>query len=428
MTDKYIPIKLDAAQTRAWNDTRVALLWACPAFTHVLYTMMSKQDDDVAMFTKDVPIAATDGSTLLLNPETFFKYNLQERVFICAHEIMHAILDHCGTSYKLRRTGKVPYPDGTELPFDHQTMNVATDLVINDVLYESKIGQFNTNWLRDTKIATHKDSAIDAYRKVYQQGNGGGGKGGGSGSPKGQGFDEHLDPGSADGQDAHSATQSRNAQEWRTAVEAGAAVARAQGKLPAGGPLADFFDKVLKPEVPWAEKIEAFFARKVGSGSFDWRKPDRRMIVRDIYAPGRSGKGAGLVVVAVDTSGSIIADPRLLKKFFAEMSGILEEVRPRRLMVMWIDADVHAVDEVEEATDLKSLKPKGGGGTDFRPAFTWLEKEGLEPDALVYLTDGYGSFPQHAPPYAVLWGNISPELPETHYPFGEVVTVPVPKS
>jgi predicted metal-dependent peptidase len=418
---KYKHSALTPQQLRAWNDTRVALLWQCPAFTHVLYTMMDKGGSEhIALFTSEVPIAATDGATLLLNPETFFAYNLQERVFICAHEIMHCVLDHCGTGYKLRRTGKVPFPDGSELPYDHQTMNVATDLVINDVLVQSKIGLYNKKWLHDTKLATHKDSAIDAYRKVYQQGN--------SNNGGQSGFDEHLDPGAADGKDAQQATNERSAQEWRTAVEAGAAAARAQGKLPAGSALSDFFDKVLKPDVPWADKIEAFFARKVGSGSFDWRRPNRRLIVRDIYAPGNSGKGAGLVVVAVDTSGSIVADPALLRKFFAEMSGILDEVKPRRLMVMWIDAAVHAVDEVEEATDLKSLKPKGGGGTDFRPAFTWLEAEGLEPDALVYLTDGYGSFPTFAPPYAVLWGNISPELKPEHYPFGEVVTIPVPKA
>ena len=149
--------------------------------------------------------------------------------------------------------------------------------------------------------------------------------------------------------------------------------------------------------------------------------------MRDIYAPGRSGHGAGTVVVAVDTSGSIIGDDTLLKRFFTEMASILEEVKPKRLMVMWIDAKVHSVEEIEEANDLRSLKPKGGGGTDFRPAFDWIAKEGLEPDALVFLTDGYGSFPTSAPSYPTLWGNVSPELRDTHYPFGEVVTVPVVK-
>jgi predicted metal-dependent peptidase len=330
---------------------------------------------------------------------------------------MHCVLDHCGQGYKMRLRGKVPFADGTELPYDAQSMNVATDLVINDTLIASDVGEYDSAWLHDTKLGTYQDSALDVYRRVYQQGKG----------DKGGRFDEHLDPGAAGDKDAHSAAAERNAQEWATAVAAGAAAAAAQGKLPAGTPLAEFFNKVLQPEVPWAEKIEAFFARKVGSGAFDWRRPDRRLIMRDIYAPGRSGHGAGTVVVAIDTSGSIYADPSLLKRFFTEMRGILDEVKPRRLLVMWIDAAVHAVDEVEEASDLTSLKPKGGGGTDFRPAFDWIAKEQLEPDALIYLTDGYGTFPAAAPSYPTLWGNISPELKPTHYPFGEVVDVPVAK-
>ena len=406
-------------QARAWEETRVALLWQCPAFTHVMYTMMDKAGSEhIAVFTPDIPIAATDGETLLLNPETFFKYNLPERVFIVAHEIMHCILNHCILNRQFTRAGKVGYKDGSSLPYDAEMMNVATDLVINSLLKESKIGQFHPDWLLDEKIATGKDAAIDVYAKIYKQKDGKGGSG-----QKGKSFDEHLTPGSGSGKDEHTATTARNDQEWQTAVTAGVNAAKAQGKLPAG--LAVFFDQVLNPEVPWADKVQAFFARKVGSGSYDWRRADRRLIMRDIYAPGRSGHGAGTVVVAVDTSGSIIADKGLMDRFMGELSGILEEVRPKRMLVMWIDADVHAVDEVDDPNEIRSLKPKGGGGTDFRPAFKWLDDNHIVPDALVYLTDGYGSFPQHAPNYPVLWGNVTAHISETHYPFGEVVNVPV---
>src|SRR5690348_5125816 len=90
-------VELTATQEKLWGDTRAALMWECPAFTHILYTMMHKVNSKhVAVFTDEVPIAATDGTTLLLNPATFFKYNLKERVFICAHEIMHCIWNHCG--------------------------------------------------------------------------------------------------------------------------------------------------------------------------------------------------------------------------------------------------------------------------------------------------------------------------------------------
>jgi len=374
----------------------------------------------VAMFTRDVPIAATDGSNLLLNPDTFFKYNLSERIFIVAHEIMHCVWNHIGLMHSFVRRGKISYPDGTSLPYDQQLMNVATDLVINDCLIESKVGSFNKDWLHDTSYATAMDSAIDAYKKIYKKkpGGGGGGKG-----PKGKGFDEHLKPGTSQGKDPGEAAAGRNEVEWTTQVAAAANAARAQGKLPAG--LERLLGEILEPKVDWKDKIAALFARKVGSGSNDWRRADRRLIVRDIYAPGRSGFGAGTVVIGVDTSGSIREQE--LNMFFAEMAGILEDVKPKRMVVMWCDAHVARIDEVEEAADLMALRKKGapgGGGTDFRPVFDEIKKLGLDNvDALVYLTDGYGSFPQAAPEYATIWGNISGD--NAKYPFGDVVDIPM---
>jgi predicted metal-dependent peptidase len=406
-------------QEKLWSDTRVALLWHQPAFSHIFYSMLDNaHSKHVAMFTKDVPIAATDGSNLLLNPDTFFKYNLNERIFIVTHEIMHCIWNHIGLMHSFMRRGKVSYPDGTSLPYDQETMNIATDLVINDCLIESKIGLFNKDWLHDVTYATAKDSAIDAYKKVFRARQGKGG-----GNPKGKGFDQHLAPGTSQGKDAQETAAGRNEVEWATQIAAAANAAKAQGKLPAG--LERLLGEILEPKVDWKDKIIAIFARKVGSGSNDWRRPDRRLIVRDIYAPGRSGYGAGTVVIGIDTSGSI--GEKELNMFFAEMSGILEDVRPRRMVVMWCDAKVHRVDEIEEAADLCALRKKGapgGGGTSFVPVFDEIKNMGLDDvDALVYMTDGYGSYPKEQPSYAVVWGSISgPNA--VCYPWGEVVDIP----
>jgi predicted metal-dependent peptidase len=39
------------------------------------------------------------------------------------------------------------------------------------------------------------------------------------------------------------------------------------------------------------------------------------------------------------------------------------------------------------------LTPVGGGGTDFRPCFCWLEEKGIYPQTLVFLTDLWVRFP-----------------------------------
>lgn len=419
-------VELDATQKRQWDETRTALVWHCPAFSHIFYTLLQNSaSKDNAIFTRAIPVAATDGANLLFNPDTFFKMSLMERVFVTSHEILHCILNHMIIGHHARMRGKVAFTDGKDLPYDDQTMNAAMDYVINSTLIESKVGSMPKKpngeilGLYDANVATSADNSFDTYKKIFKKNDGGGG-----GKNKviivSGGFDEHLEPGTSQGKDAQSASNDRNQAQWDTEIAAGIASARAQGKLPAG--LDRLLSDVLTPQVDWREKIRALFNRKVGSGTFDWRRPDRRLITRDIYAPGRSGFGAGDVVIGIDTSGSI-GGPEL-DMFMAEMAGILEDVRPKRLVIMWCDAHVHRVDEAEDTGDLNVLRSKGapgGGGTSFIPVFDEIKKLGLNPEALVYMTDGMGSFPPAEPPYPVIWGNI---YPQSKYPFGDVVDIP----
>lgn len=424
---KLTDVKLTDANKRKWIETRSALLWKCPAFTHLLFSMLNPTKGELAaLFTTEVPIAATDGSNLILNPDTFFGFTLDERVFIVAHEILHCVYNHCVLSLPMRKSQKVKYADGTSLPYDAKLMNVAMDLVINDTLINDKIGKFPTCGIHDPKIATAKDGFLDAYKKVWKDNEKNGGKGSGSGSGSGTpgsgtgagGFDQIMDPGAGQGQDAQSAAQGRSQTEWDTAVAAAVASAKMQGKLPAN--LERLLSEIVDPTVPWQDHIRAFFSRKVGSGNYDWAKPDRRLIQRDIYAPRRSGSGCGPVVVGIDTSGSV--GQRELDVFFGELRGILDDVRPTEVHVVWCDAKVHKVDCAEDSADVDTLKPHGGGGTDFRPVFDWIDGSGVTPEALVYMTDGYGPFPDQAPNYPVVWGAI---VKGVKYPFGDVVDIEI---
>ncbi len=425
-------VTLTGAQEKAWMETRAALLWSAPAFSNLLYSMMTDEEGRMAYFTDEVPIAATDDKHLFANPDTFFKHDLQERVFIAAHEVLHAALNHCGQFHMWRQRKHINYADGSSLPFDMEIMNVAADLVINDLLIESRIGKFNPQWLHDRGLAVGDDTITDAYRKVYKvtQGGKGAGKGSGSGSGtpgncKGKRFDEHLQPGKGDGENPAQAQQDRNQSEWNTALAAAAQSARVQGKLPAA--LDRFFKKLFEPQVDWAEHIKTFFARKVGNNTSSWETLDEQLVIPgkrrpSIGAPGRQGWGAGTIIVATDTSGSITQ--AMMDAMMSETSGILEDMRPKRLILIQCDAKVHEVVELEGPEDLCGVKIKGGGGTDFRPVFELIAEEFGEPDALVFFTDGYGSFPSEVPAYPVVWGNITPDY---KYPFGDVVFVPMPR-
>lgn len=430
-------VEITADQERLWEATRAALIWHCPAFTHIFYSMMSKNNGKHnAIFVEKgpIPVAATDGQNIIIEPEAFFALSLSERIFVVAHEIAHGIFGHMELCHKLAMSGKVAYPDGKVIEFDMDTMNKAMDYVINDLLIESKIGSYNTDWLHDPVIATHKDDVLTAYRRIMDKkvksggaGGGGGGAGKGSGPGQGQGpgsgqksFDKHMKPGTTTGRDPTQAANARNEVEWKTAIAGAIASARAQGRLP--GALDRALSDTIEPKVDWRDKVIGFFSRKPGGGTYDWRKPDRRLITRNIIAPGRSGFGAGPIVVALDTSGSV--GQKECDLFFGEIYGILEDIRPSKIYIMFCDARVHRVDEVEDSSDLLRIRKQGapgGGGTSFIPVFQEIDKMGIEPDAVIYLTDGMGSFMREAPPYPVLWGNI---YEGSKYPWGEVVDVP----
>lgn len=425
-TIKRVPI---TPELRAkWDEVRTNLLWFCPAFSHVLYTMMNKGNEkDMAIFVaeddKVVQTAATDGNNLFFNVKWFMERTVAQGTFVTAHEIMHAIWNHCGMSHIWQQLGTIHF-EGNDLKYDHDLMGKAMDYVINAALSEAKIGEFVPGGCLDPQFASGEDSVVEVYAKLHKEGQGGGKSAGGGSDGKrkdGASQDVLLAPGTGENKNPEEAMADRRENDWQQALNDGLVAAKAQGRLPAN--IERLLREIMTPVVPWQDKIVGFFNRHTGSGSYNFRKPDRRLIVRDIYAPSRTGHNAGTVVVGLDTSGSIFYDGDQLERFLSEVGGILEDVNPMRLVVLHCDAYVHKVEDVDSLHDLQIMKPHGGGGTSFVPVFEWIEEElDGECDALVYLTDGYGSFPREAPNYPVLWGDCThnPDM----YPFGEVVEIP----
>lgn len=424
-------VKLTAEQAAMWETTCTAFLWHCPAFSHVFYNLLDRSGSEYhAVFTTDgrVPIAATDGAAIALNPMTYFKYNLHGRVFIFCHEVMHCILNHVAMGRKWAQLGEVVYQDGLKLPYIHKIMGWAADFVINDTLRDCGHGKMPDDAMWDRGIGTWEEAVVDVYRKIYQkmksqgrikeiQMSSDGGMPGSNQKP----FDTMLEPGEIDGKDPTVATLDRNEAEWRTTCETANQIARLRGDMPSS--LKRLFGEALEPHVPWEEHVETLIARRMGSDGYNWRRPDRRLIIRDCYSPGRSGHGAKLIVVGTDTSGSV--GNKELDMWFAELAGVFDSLRPERIIIMWCDAAVHDVSHCDEPSDLNVIREEGvggGGGTSFVPVFDMIDEMDLSPDALIYLTDGHGTFPDAAPSFPVIWGSI--DLAPESYPFGDVVMVP----
>lgn len=432
-------LKLTAQQQALWDETRAAALWALPFVTDVWYAMMVDDDGQTAWFTDQVPIAATDDTFMYINPETFFKLTLEERVFVCAHEVFHCVFNHMGINWGLQQAGQIPYPDGIILQYDHELMDIAADCVINALLVKSNVGGMPKGcWL--LKAIPAEMSVLEAYRKLYKKRPGGGGGGdeecegdeGGSGGNKdgdkegkgrskvelpqgGKSFDKHLRPGEGRGKDPNTAEVERNPQQWINAVNAAMESARMAGNLPAAMERA--FTKVLTVDVDWLELYPTAVSKALGRDQLSWMYLDPEYLVRGVGFPGKIRHGCGTIVVIFDTSGSI--NQKELDLFAGVTQGVIDAVKPRLLIVGECDADLYRWDEIEDIADLKG-KVTGGGGTSFIPPFERVKKEGLEPELLIYLTDLEGSAPTSPPPYPVIWACIT----DNKGPWGTTIKVP----
>jgi predicted metal-dependent peptidase len=201
--------------------------------------------------------------------------------------------------------------------------------------------------------------------------------------------------------------------EWKITIDQAAKAAQMMGKFP--GALAEMVPKVLKPKVDWRAVLRLFFEQSNSAQDYTWQLPNTRYLSQGLYMPRLRSERIRCIVLAEDISASVPSDMK--SAFRAEERVIIEEMAPEEVHMMYCDAAVRRHDVFMSGDDVKLITIRAGG-TDFRPVFELIEKEGLDPVALVYLTDLEGIFPAEPPPYPVLW--VCP--PTTlMVPFGDLV-------
>ena len=115
-------------------------------------------------------------------------------------------------------------------------------------------------------------------------------------------------------------------------------------------------------------------------------------------------------VIVIDTSMSCSGE--LVRRFLEETYDVLSEsetyFRKIRIHILQCDDRVQADVVIESAEDLKAYMDRfqvmGFGGTDFRPAFEYVNELRAKGETdrlrgLIYFTDGKGIYPVQAPPY-----------------------------
>jgi predicted metal-dependent peptidase len=183
-----------------------------------------------------------------------------------------------------------------------------------------------------------------------------------------------------------------------------------------------------KGEAPLS--IERFF-RLEYEGKIDWRDelkmaldryfrddytllpPSKKLLYSGIYLPSSVSQTFRLVIV-VDSSGSV--DEVLLNTFLSEVNFLMSLVLHYEIELIVCDNKVHSHRTFYTGESL-DVAVKGGGGTDFRVAFRFVEENFDDVKLLLYFTDLEGIFPQESPNYEVKW--VTPKSRET--PFGSII-------
>jgi predicted metal-dependent peptidase len=339
-----------------------------------------------------IPTAATDGRTIFINPRFFDTLTPAEQDAVLTHEVLHAALLHVP-----RRGGR-----------DGKLWNVAADIVVNGMLAQQRY-DLPAGGLRDKRL--EHLSVEEVYEKLLDQQ-------GEQEQPQPQ--PDLLDQRPADAQgQPHEMTgglpadpQARSAaleKHWQQAHNQAATTA---GSAPAG------LARELGGLAPAALDWRSYLWRYLVHTPTDFQDFDRRFVGRGMYLETISGESLH-VLLAVDTSGSI--NQRAVDVFLGEVRGILRAYPHLRCDMYYADAEVYGPHRLTPSSPIPPAR--GGGGTDFRPFFARIPgyRPPWQPSVAIYLTDGYGSFPERPPRCPVLWVVTPGGLALDRFPFGRAV-------
>lgn len=424
-----------------------------------------------------VRTAETDGNYTYYNPVFVSPLNLKQCMWLLAHEALHCVLLHHtrvnGRDFKLWNIAAdyvinlilediYQFERIPGVMFDLKFLNMATEEVYNilnqlsdKTKQELKDKHKDPGGFRKSSGSGQgkpqdqkKDQAGDSSGKGKADGKkddtGKGGKSdSGNGKAKegdkkddksgtGAGRKEGQDKG-GDGQGIGKGTSSEDGEpkplptdvlsqeeKWQIFSKQAMDVAEKIGGSSMGWGSANLkrlIEQIVNPTVPW-EQLLYIFVDQTAKEEYDWNRPNKRYVQWGMYLPTLYSVKLGYIIVVIDTSGSI--KQKDLDRFAAEIHGI-RMAYECKVMVIYCDAAINeqSIQIFEEEDEIK-LRPTGGGGTDFRPPFTYIEREGLDTEirCMLYFTDGIcNRYPNNPPDYPVLWVGLRKFEPE----FGDFV-------
>jgi len=355
-----------------FSKARTWLIGRMPFFGHLAINLkLDAQSGE----EQGVPTACIYPSgRLILNDKFVASLTDPEFRFVVAHEVLHpALMAH------IRQKGR-----------HNLIFNMAHDYAINLIISDAvtTAGEANNCKMPSLGLISEKFigmSAEEIYDQLLENAT--------VSYYEGAGFDQDIIP---EDEKEHDREQ-ENTWKMRIAAASVAASRSKRGNIPAG--LQKIIQEILQPQVYWLDVLADYVSDVLGGDIFTYSRLNRRSEGAGCVLAGKLSDNMPEVTVLWDTSGS---QQGWEDTVFSELKKLQEDIAiPFRLMV--IDTELYAdmmLDDVDDA--LSQLK--GGGGSDFKPAFVKLEEENNQ-SVVVAFTDGAISVPDTPPPLLkdVIW-------------------------
>jgi predicted metal-dependent peptidase len=352
---------------------------------------------------------ATDARAFYYNPGYIAGLNLDETQFVLAHEALHCALGHFARrAHRVKRRWDIAcdyavnlllIADGMTPPrgalCNLEYSRLAAEEIYPLIPLDACCEILDQHVFDDTPRVSRASTAKRAQAK----------DGGGdpvedeSGSCDDRGMLQREDDSGASSElpRPESAELQQLAQVWQSRLAAAAEMALRSGRLSAAW--LRQLEHLAEPQLPWRALL-AHHLMSAARDDYSFERGSRRE--GEALLPRLSSQEIH-VVAALDTSGSISDEE--MRGFVSEVDALKGQVRAT--------VTLHACDDklcphgpwVFHSWAPCALPQEigGGGGTDFRPVFEWVEREHARPDLLIYFTDAQGEFPARPPDYYVIW-------------------------
>ncbi|QOY54308.1 hypothetical protein HUE87_10575 [Candidatus Sulfurimonas marisnigri] len=367
------------------SQAKAKLLVDYPLFGTIASRLELSINDDIQSFK-------SNGVKLEYNSDFFQGLELSEMEFVFANGAMHASLAH--ESRKNGRSGWL--------------WQLATDYAVNDMLVENGLERpHEAHYSKRFSGLYAEEIYAELKADILRE-------------------DEGLEYEADDVNDIHPnnsnedeqneinpEAQNETIQTEQLFEEFAKATIEAEiknGEIPAA--IERFFNLTCKGKIDWRDEIKAALDR-FHKDDYTLLPPNKKFLHVGIYLPSCISQRFKLVV-AVDSSGSI--DEKLLNEFLSELNFLMNTIQNYEIELLICDDKIQS-HKTFYSGDILEADLKGGGATDFRAVFEFIQNELEDTKLLLYFTDLDGIFPHVAPFYDVKW--ISQKVAEV--PFGEVI-------